>query len=283
MPASVTLRDYFLFPILVMGLLVVACETSAEVSREIRDIEPQMTVSANDLLGDYEANEVAADLKYKDKVVLVTGVIDRFVSGEEPKVYFDTGSGITEVTCGFSSQEVVSVAELKKGQQVTFRGKVTGKGLFDVQVKGCNVWESGVQVAEAGRATTTPVALKEVIQEVTETPTPKSPAYTITPSETTTKRTSPAITAGKSAPKPTPSGPRTEFGDGTWSVGLDILPGLYRIEGGDNCSWTRLSGFGGGISDVIAIEIPVGPSVVAVEPTDAGFQSKGCGTWVLQS
>ena len=138
---AATLRRYFLLPLLLGGLLLVGCETSAEVAREIRDVEPQMTVSANDLLGDYEANEVAADLKYKDKVVLVTGVIKSFVSGDEPKVYFDTGGGFTEVTCGFSPEEVVSVAELRKGQQITFRGKVTGKGVFDVEVKGCSVWE----------------------------------------------------------------------------------------------------------------------------------------------
>ena len=111
---STKFKRYLLVTILILGLLVVGCETSAEVARSIKDIEPQITVSAYDLLGDYEANEVAADLKYKDRVVLVTGGIDRFVSGEEPKVYFDTGSGFTGLTCGFSPEEAVSVAALKK-------------------------------------------------------------------------------------------------------------------------------------------------------------------------
>ena len=125
------------------GLLsVFACTSNVEVASEIQGIESELTVSAYELLGDYEANEVNADLKYKDKVVLVTGIIDRIISGDEPKVYFDNGSSFTEVTCGFSPAEVESVARLRKGQQITFKGKVTGKGIFDVEVKGCSVWES---------------------------------------------------------------------------------------------------------------------------------------------
>src|SRR5690606_14520514 len=33
-----------------------------------------------------------------------------------------------------------------------------------------------------------------------------------------------------------------EFGEGTYIVGVDILPGTYRSEGNDFCYWARLSG-----------------------------------------
>ena len=66
-------------------------------------------------------------------------MIDRFVGNEEPLVYFDTGLGMMEVSCGFSPLEATNVAQLHKGQRVTFKGKVTGVGLFDVEVKGCTV------------------------------------------------------------------------------------------------------------------------------------------------
>ena len=122
--------------------LAIGCETSSEVSREIKHRSVQMTVSAWDLLAAYEANQVAADLKYKDQVVLITGMIDRFVGNEEPLVYFDTGLGMMEVSCGFSPLDATNVAQLHKGQRVTFKGKVTGVGLFDVEVKGCSVIET---------------------------------------------------------------------------------------------------------------------------------------------
>ena len=89
-----------------------------------------------------------------------------------------------------------------------------------------------------------------------------------------------AMPTATSTPQPTPSGPRTEFGDGKWRVGVDIAPGTYHIEASDRCYWARLSGFGGG--DIIANENSLGPWLVAIQPTDAGFESKRCGTWKLQ-
>ena len=131
----------YLATILIL-ILAIGCKTSSEVSREIKDMNAQVTVSAWDLLAAYEANEVAADLKYKNRVVFITGTVDRFVSHEEPLVYFRTGLGMMGVSCGFSSLEAPHVAQLSKGQQVTFKGKVTGVGLFDVEVKGCSVVET---------------------------------------------------------------------------------------------------------------------------------------------
>ena len=120
--------------------------------------EPQITVSAYELLRDYEDNEVAADLKYKGKVVLVTGVII-FISANSgiSTVAFNTPgmlmkeieSGNTPgvaavqlVTCKFGRDGVASVAKLSKGQQITFKGKVTGEGMFGVEVNRCSLWES---------------------------------------------------------------------------------------------------------------------------------------------
>jgi hypothetical protein len=41
----------------------------------------------------------------------------------------------------------------------------------------------------------------------------------------------------------------------------------------------RLSGFGGGMEGLIANEFTEAPTIVTIEPSDAGFQSKNCGTW----
>ena len=37
-------------------------------------------------------------------------------------------------------------------------------------------------------------------------------------------------------------------GDGTFVVGTDVQPGLYRSEGGSNCYWARLKAWGDGIT-----------------------------------
>ena len=71
----------------------------------------------------------------------------------------------------------------------------------------------------------------------------------------------------------------TSFGDGTYIVGTDIEPGTYRNSGGNGCYHERISGFSGELTDIISNENTNAPAVVQIAPTDAGFESKRCGTW----
>lgn len=51
------------------------------------------------------------------------------------------------------------------------------------------------------------------------------------------------------APPPPPPGPKTSFGDGTFTVGTDIVPGVYQSAGpveGGVCYWKRSNGKGAG-------------------------------------
>lgn len=73
-----------------------------------------------------------------------------------------------------------------------------------------------------------------------------------------------------------------EFGEGTYIVGVDILPGTYRSEGNDFCYWARLSGFGGTLDDIIVNDIRDGSAIVTIDVSDAGFTSSGCNTWRRQ-
>ncbi|MGC0252360.1 hypothetical protein [Pseudactinotalea sp. Z1748] len=72
------------------------------------------------------------------------------------------------------------------------------------------------------------------------------------------------------------------FGNGTWRVGEDIDPGVYRTEGASSCYWERLSGFSGEFGDIIANDFTSGPTTVTIAASDSGFSSQGCGTWELQ-
>jgi hypothetical protein len=72
---------------------------------------------------------------------------------------------------------------------------------------------------------------------------------------------------------------RTSFGAGAYIVGTDMEPGTYRSSGGRNCYYERLRGYNGGMNGVIANGVTSNPAIVTIAPTDAGFQSQGCGTW----
>ena len=72
---------------------------------------------------------------------------------------------------------------------------------------------------------------------------------------------------------------KASFGAGAYIVGTDIEPGTYRNSGGTNCYYERLRGFNGGMNAIITNGNTSNPTIVAIAPTDAGFQSDGCGTW----
>ncbi len=81
-----------------------------------------------------------------------------------------------------------------------------------------------------------------------------------------------------------PVTPNDNFGEGTWLVGSDIAPGLYRtiIEGDsvlDSCYWARLGGLSGGFDDLLANGNVVGAAYVEILQTDMAFTST-CGPWM---
>lgn len=77
----------------------------------------------------------------------------------------------------------------------------------------------------------------------------------------------------------TPLAPATEFADGLFEVGVDVLPGTYRTEGPDGtnptgCYWNHLAP-NGDVEDNRMLE---GPGAVTVEAGDR-VDSDGCHPW----
>lgn len=72
------------------------------------------------------------------------------------------------------------------------------------------------------------------------------------------------------------------FSDGTYEVGVDIVPGTY-ITAGEvltTCKWRRLSDFTW-TSGVIIEAVASGIKIATVTESDKGFASLGCGKWKL--
>lgn len=86
------------------------------------------------LYKDYEENAIAADEKYKDKLIQVTGKIDKIfreVMGH-PYVTFKVDKYFDHVQAVFDKDEEKNITKLKKGQTITVRGRCKGKTI--------NVW-----------------------------------------------------------------------------------------------------------------------------------------------
>lgn len=86
-------------------------------------------------------------------------------------------------------------------------------------------------------------------------------------------------TLGVRRPPATPA-PTRSFGDGTYRIGVDVPAGTYRSSAGPAafCYWERTSGFGGSLNEIITNGLG-SPEIVTISPSDAGFSTRGCGTW----
>jgi hypothetical protein len=82
---------------------------------------------------------------------------------------------------------------------------------------------------------------------------------------------------------PPPNVPKTIMEtDGTYRVGIDILPGTYhtagqRPGGESDCYWARLSSLNS--TDIITNDISTGPQSVTILPKDTAFLTHSCQTW----
>jgi putative nucleic acid binding protein len=112
--------------------------------------EDLIEISARDLLREYEKNEVAADLKYDGKYIIVSGsIVDIGTStfASKPTVelggsgidMFDEWTTLTFAECVFLKTEAENVASLEKGQTVRLKGRVLGLTYKQVAIRDCSL------------------------------------------------------------------------------------------------------------------------------------------------
>ncbi|HEY6242711.1 MAG TPA: hypothetical protein VIX17_02120 [Pyrinomonadaceae bacterium] len=109
-------------------------------TREVQSQSPSYTLSADQLYSEYKANEVAADAKYKGKIVLVSGTIQNIGKDILDSAYIVVGGEgfLDGIQCSFTKGEEGSVARLSKGQRVSVKGEVSGK-MGNVQLNKCSL------------------------------------------------------------------------------------------------------------------------------------------------
>ena len=108
---------------------------------DVRRLQPDLSVTANSLIVAFNSDEVAANLKYLDKVIAVKGIIADIKidsSTGQASVILDSGDPLSAVTCSFYNDEIGAVQKLSMGTEVVIKGKCTGK-LMDVVLNNCSI------------------------------------------------------------------------------------------------------------------------------------------------
>lgn len=108
---------------------------AASAEKELR--ASSVVVSNMQLFSDYQANEVAADAKYKGKQLLVTGTVASIGKGPFGGLILRlaTTNEFMSTMCSMEKSETSDMAELQKGEQVRVlckgRGMVLGSPSLD--------------------------------------------------------------------------------------------------------------------------------------------------------
>lgn len=130
------------------------------------------------------------------------------------------------------------------------------------------------------RPTPEPVALIPALPVAPPSGTPITQLVTPTPTATSGPTPIPTPTATA-----TPSAPATTISHGTYLVGTEIMPGIYKTTGAAGvglCYWARLKDISGNFDAIIANGISRGPTTVTIRATDDAFTTSGCNTWRRQ-
>lgn len=121
-----------------------ATETSnkkGENPAEPAKVVPQITVTSVNISKEYSENEVAADAKYKGKLIEISGKvysIDNGISDNEIIIRLSDGKyDINNSWCYMNESEREKAIALKKGQQVTLIGKGDSATMSSPVLKDC--------------------------------------------------------------------------------------------------------------------------------------------------
>jgi predicted phosphodiesterase len=140
-PSMTRVRLVLIFAV---GMAVAGCGKT-EPAPKVTNETPALAVKAGDLLAEYGANAVAADAKYKGKVIQVTG---KFGSAQKApllgyavQVLPESGSDVnlSGVQCFILESEEKAVATMKEGQMITLKGNCDGQVLGQIKVTKCIV------------------------------------------------------------------------------------------------------------------------------------------------
>lgn len=116
-----------------MGTFMAKPSNTAPVPVQTQNTEPPIYVSADELCNAYNNNEVAADIKYKGRVLIVTGVVESVVGKDFSDKPFIMVTGKYEmVQCMFTDKDLSTLAGISKGSNISVQGTFRGKELWPI-------------------------------------------------------------------------------------------------------------------------------------------------------
>ncbi|MDD2903335.1 MAG: hypothetical protein PHU44_12965 [Syntrophales bacterium] len=128
---------------IILSIFILLAIGSIDTDKDRKKVElqsPSYIISAHELYKHYKNNEVAADEKFKGRVVVVSGRIRNIGKDimDQPYIVIGGQGFLDGVQCTFTKDQKYLVAQLSKGQYVKVKGEVSGK-MGNVLVNKCTM------------------------------------------------------------------------------------------------------------------------------------------------
>lgn len=116
--------------------------SSSQSSSTANTVVAPIKVTSAQIVSDYKENGVAADAKYKDKLIEVSGTVKTIDKDITDTPYISLESYeyaiVDHVQCMFDRNKATELASVKKGQKIVLQGSVQGK-LGNIIVNKCQI------------------------------------------------------------------------------------------------------------------------------------------------
>lgn len=134
-----------LLSVTLLGLALVlsyASTTDKEEKKKaeaVKSATTQVKTTPGEIKKAYADNEVAADSKFKGKVIEIQGKVSSVGKDVLDRPYVVLKEGFLGLQCLFGKHDSKALAGLKKGQAVTLKCKCEGKSMGSPVLKSCSV------------------------------------------------------------------------------------------------------------------------------------------------
>lgn len=96
-------------------------------NKDLKEVAPEVTISAPELIKAFESDSAAANNSYLGKIVAVNGTV-KSIEREEGAATLSLGEPgtMSAVRCSMDTAHLADIAAVKEGQAVTIKGECTG-------------------------------------------------------------------------------------------------------------------------------------------------------------
>jgi hypothetical protein len=105
--------------------------------RDVQKAKVDVTITASDLLKEFEMNSAQASGKYTGKILLVSGKLESInLSDTIASVQLSAGGSFFGVNCSFNKNAIPKLKEVQKGAEIKVKGECKGY-IDDVILNNC--------------------------------------------------------------------------------------------------------------------------------------------------